>query len=96
MAAGFIIAEIEVTDPAGYEEYRRAAARTLEAFGGTYLVRGGAAELLEGQGEPKRLVVLRFDSADRARAWWESREYAAAREIRRRTAAARMILVEGA
>ena len=92
---GIIIAEIEVKDREGYEEYRQLAARSLQAFGGTYLVRGGAAETLEGDREPKRVVVLRFESMDRARAWWSSRKYEEAKAIRHRTAGTRMILVEG-
>lgn len=94
--AGIIIAEIEVQDREGYEEYRQRAARSLEAFGGTYVVRGGAAETLEGDWQPKRIVVLRFDSTERAKAWWSSRQYEEAKGIRHRTAATRMILVPGA
>ena len=63
--AGYIIAEIEVTDPETYEEYKRQVEPTIGAFGGTYLVRGGRTEKLEGEPDPKRIVVLRFDSMER-------------------------------
>lgn len=91
----YVIVEIDVTDPEGYEEYRRLATPTVEAFGGCYIVRGGKTEMLEGDWEPKRIVVLQFDSLERAKEWWGSAEYAPAKAIRHRTAHTRMIAVEG-
>ena len=93
--AAYVIAEIEVTDPEGYEEYRRLAAATIEKHAGRYLVRGGAAELLEEGDAPQRLVVVQFPSAAQARTWFESPEYREARAIRRRTARSRLVLAEG-
>ena len=93
--SAYLIVDIEVKDAAGYEEYKRMAAESIRAFGGRYLVRGGAAEVLEGDWEPGRLVVLEFPGVERARAWWSSEEYRKAREIRLRTAGCRMVLVEG-
>ena len=92
----YIITEIEVTDPVVYEEYRHGAAGTIERFGGRYLVRGGRAELLEGDDPPRRMIVLEFASAERAKAWWSSQEYAGPKETRQRSARTRMILVDGA
>lgn len=92
---GYIIVEIEVADPVRYEAYKAQAEATLARYGGTYLVRGGAAETLEGDWQPRRLVVLRFESVERARAWWTSAEYAAPKALRQETARTRMILVEG-
>jgi uncharacterized protein (DUF1330 family) len=93
--AAYVIAEIEVTDPAGYEEYRRAGAATIERYGGKYLVRGGRVESLEGDWQPSRLVVLEFESVERAREWWSSREYSGPKSIRQRTASSKFIIVEG-
>ena len=90
-----MIVEVEVRDPAGYEEYKKLAAQTVQAFGGKYLVRGGQAQALEGDWTPRRVVVLEFPSLDRAREWWSSPEYRDARDIRHRCAETRMILVEG-
>ena len=64
--AAYVIAEVEVTDPALYERYRREVPGTLAPFGGRFVVRGGAVEPLEGDWAPKRLVVLEFP--DRAAA----------------------------
>jgi uncharacterized protein (DUF1330 family) len=91
--AAYVIVEIDVTDPEGAEEYRRLAAPTVTASGGRYLVRGGRMEVLEGDRQPKRIVVVQFD--DMEQAWWGSEEYTPIKEIRYRTARSRMIMVEG-
>ena len=72
---GYVIVEIDITDPSGYEEYKNQAGSTVAAYGGKYIVRGGATETLEGDWKPKRLVVLEFESVQRAKDWWNSQEY---------------------
>jgi uncharacterized protein (DUF1330 family) len=91
----YIIVEIEVTDPVGYEEYKKQAAATVEQHGGKYIVRGGACETIEGDWKPKRIVVLQFDNMKGAKAWLNSPEYVEPRKQRHRTAKTRMILIEG-
>jgi uncharacterized protein (DUF1330 family) len=93
--AAYVIVNIEVTDPGPYEEYKRQAAATIAQYGGRYLVRGGAAERLEGSWVPRRVVVLEFPSAARAREWLHSPEYAPALKLRQAAAKSDMILVEG-
>ena len=93
--AAYIIVELEVTDPAGYEEYRAMVPATIEKYGGRYLVRGGRYETLEGGWRPPRVVVLEFDSVERAKAWYDSAEYREPKALRHRTAQAKMIVVEG-
>lgn len=93
--AAYIIVEMEVTDPVGILEYRKLAEASVTAYGGRFVVRGGRTEALEGGWEPKRIIVLEFPDAGRARQWWESKEYAEARVIRNRAANTRMILAEG-
>jgi uncharacterized protein (DUF1330 family) len=93
--AGYVIADIGVTDPVRYEEYKRMAGPTVAAFGGEFVVRGGASEILEGEWIPRRLVMLRFDSVARAKEWWASEEYAAPKALRQETAVTNMIVVEG-
>jgi len=92
---GYVIVEIDVLDPAGYEEYKNQAGATVVAYGGKYIVRGGATETLEGDWKPKRLVVLEFESVQRAKDWWNSQEYRELNKMRQRTAQAKMIVVEG-
>ena len=91
----YVIVNIEVTDPIGYEEYRKLAAAALKSCGGRFVVRGGAAEILEGDYVPKRMVILEFESVDRAKRWWSSEEYREAKALRHKTARTDMIVVEG-
>jgi uncharacterized protein (DUF1330 family) len=93
--AAYVVAEVEVTDPALYERYKPIAEETVRQYGGRFLVRGGAAEALEGA-PPKRIVVLEFPSLDAARSWYRSAEYAPGLEMRLQGARSRLVLVEGA
>jgi uncharacterized protein (DUF1330 family) len=95
IAKGYIVAEIEVTNPDDYEEYRRQVPATIAAHGGRYLVRAGAAQLLEGTGGPGRMVVLEFDSQEKALAWYNSPEYQAILPHRLRNTTGRLVCVEG-
>jgi uncharacterized protein (DUF1330 family) len=93
--SAYIIVEIEVTDPVGYEEYKRQAGATVHKYGGKYIVRGGKTEVLEGDWKTKRIVVLEFPTVDRAKEWLNSEEYREPRKMRHRTARTNMIVVEG-
>jgi uncharacterized protein (DUF1330 family) len=91
----YLIADVEVQDAAGYEEYRQKAPATIAAYGGRYLARGGATEVLDGTWAPKRCVVLEFPSMAQLKTWWNSPEYVPVRAIRERTAKSSMIATEG-
>ncbi len=91
----YIIVEIDVLDAVGYEEYKKLAGSTVEKYGGKYIIRGGKTEVLEGDWKPKRIVVLQFESAERAKEWLNCEEYREPRKMRHRTARTKMILVEG-
>lgn len=93
--SAYIIVDIDIHDSAQYDQYRKLVSPTLTAYGGKFLVRGGAAETLEGDWRPRRIVVLEFPSTEKAKAWWDSPEYSEARAIRQRAAHTRMIVVEG-
>jgi len=92
----YIIADIEVTDSARYDEYRKLAGPAVQRYGGRYLVRGGAHEVLEGDWAPHRVVLIEFSSAAQARAFYHSPEYAAARAARKGASHSNLIVVEGA
>jgi len=70
----YVIVEIDVTDPIGYEEYKKQAGATVAQHGGKYIVRGGKTEVLEGDWKPKRIVVLQFESMQRAKEWLNCEE----------------------
>jgi uncharacterized protein (DUF1330 family) len=93
--SAYVIVEIDVIDPVEYEEYKRQAAATVHKYGGKYIARGGRTEVLEGGWQPKRIVILEFESMERAKEWLNGREYREPRKIRHRTAKTKMILVDG-
>jgi len=91
----YLISTIEVTDPVGYEEYRKLVGPPLAKFGGKFLVRGGALEYMEGDWRPKRVVVVQFDNMEQARAFYTSPEYTEAIKVRQRTSKGSVLFVEG-
>lgn len=93
--AALIIVQVEVTDPETFETYRQQVPATLEPYGGEYLVRGGAMEVLEGEWPWPRCVVLRFPDVASAKAWHGSKAYAGPKDLRRSASLGNMIVVEG-
>lgn len=93
--AAYVIAQINVTDPDTYEDYRALVPATLDAYGGEFVVRGGDQEALEGDAPSPRTVVLRFADMAAARAWHNSSEYAAAKAIRQSASTGTLLLVDG-
>jgi uncharacterized protein (DUF1330 family) len=91
----YVIVDIEVTDPAGYEAYKKMAPPAVELYGGRYLARGGSCESLEGDWLPNRLVILEFENVEQAKAWLNSPEYAPARALRHKYARSKMVVTAG-
>lgn len=91
----YVIVEVKVHDPALYEEYKKLTPASLLPFGGRFIVRGGITESLEGQWAPGRIVVLEFPDMEKAKSWYNSDDYTAAKVIRQRSAHTQMILIEG-
>ena len=91
----YVTNDMEITDPALFEQYRQLSLPTIALYGGRFLARGGATRTLEGGWSPKRLVILEFDSVERAQAWLESPEYAPARKLRQASARSNLIVTEG-
>jgi uncharacterized protein (DUF1330 family) len=90
----YVIAEVDVTDPATFQKYREKIPETLAPFNGHYVVRGGKTQSLEGE-PPKRFVVIAFDSMEKAQAWEDSPAYAAIKPIRQSSAKSRIFIAEG-
>jgi uncharacterized protein (DUF1330 family) len=93
--SAYVLVEIEVIDPVLYEEYKQLAPASIAQYGGKYVARGGKTATLEGDWSPTRLVVLEFESLERAKAWWNSPEYAAPKSMRQRAAKTNMVAIEG-
>jgi uncharacterized protein (DUF1330 family) len=91
----YFVAELETTNAAGMEPYRAAVPATIAQYGGRYLARGGAAELMEGGPEPKRIVILEFADTAAAKRWYNSPEYQKILPIRLANSTGRVFIVEG-
>ena len=91
----YLIAEVEVTDPAAYEGYKKLTPAAIAAYGGKFIVRGGAVEGKEGGWNPSRLVVVEFSSMEQAKKFYDSPEYAPALAIRKAASKSRLILADG-
>ena len=93
--SAYLIAEVEVTDPAVFEQYRAGVSVTIAAYGGKYLVRGGTLDVLEGTWQPKRVIILQFDSMARLKEWYGSKEYAPLLALRKKCATTNALAIEG-
>jgi uncharacterized protein (DUF1330 family) len=93
--AAYIIVDVKINNPDEYEEYKKLTPASVAAYQGSFIVRGGPTETLEGDWVPGRIVILEFPNAERARQWWNSTEYAAAKLIRQGASSTRMILADG-
>ena len=91
----YVLAHIDVTDPENYKEYIRMSPESIVQYGGRFLVRGPAPEVLEGTWVPKRLVLIEFPSVEQARRWWASPEYAAAKAKRQATSTGDLVILPG-
>ncbi|OIQ77068.1 hypothetical protein GALL_412460 [mine drainage metagenome] len=91
----YIIAHVDVTDPRQYEQYKTLSSKAIAAHGAEIMVRGGEVQVLEGDWQPGRLVVLKFPDMAAARGFYDSAEYLLARQARAGAAVMRMISVQG-
>ncbi|WP_237214232.1 DUF1330 domain-containing protein [Falsiroseomonas oryziterrae] len=96
MQKGYVVAEIDVTDPETYRQYMPLAQAAIAAHGGRYVVRGGDPQALEGERAPQRFVVLEFDSREKAEAFYRSAQYQEAAAVRLRSSNSRVFLLTGA
>ena len=91
----YVIADVEVTNPELFEEYRKLVPATIEAYGGRYIVRGGDSEVVEGDWTPNRTVVIEFESFEQAKAWHSSEMYAGPKQMRIDSTNSSVIIVDG-
>jgi uncharacterized protein (DUF1330 family) len=93
--AAYVIADVEVTDPVRYENYRKLTPAAIARYGGRFIARGGEVVPLEGGWQPARMVLIEFPTLEAARTFYDSPEYRAARDARAGAARMRMIAVGG-
>lgn len=94
--AAYVIADVDVTDAAKYEDYKKLTPGAVAKHGGRFLARGGQTAVLEGSWRPARLVVIEFPTLEQARNFYTSVEYTAARRARAGAAKMNMVVVDGA
>jgi uncharacterized protein (DUF1330 family) len=95
LPSAYILANVRVTNPQQYEEYKKFSTLAMQAHGAEVCVRGGATEVLEGDWTPDRVVLLKFPSMEKAKAFYASQEYKRAIEARQGAAIMRMVAIEG-
>ncbi|MBD1160305.1 DUF1330 domain-containing protein [Pelagibacterales bacterium SAG-MED14] len=96
MQAGFVIFNIDVTNPEDYSEYITKVKPIVEKFGGEYIVRGGTNQVVEGNWQYSRTIVLKFPSYEKALEWYNSEEYQPIKQIRLDNAISNGIIIQGA
>ena len=93
--AAYVILDATIHDLEKYADYRKKTPDIVAQYGGKFLARGGAVEVLEGDWKPGRVVVLEFATVEQAREWWSSKEYEDPKALRQGASEGSMILVEG-
>jgi uncharacterized protein (DUF1330 family) len=93
--AAYVIFDEQILDPSRLEHYKSLAGPSITKLGGRFLARGGTITPLEGGWDPQRMVVLEFDSAEQARAWYDSPEYREARAAREGAMLMKALIIEG-
>ena len=91
----YVLAHIDVKDPARYEDYKKMSPISIQKYGGRFIARGGKVEVLEGTLEPKRMVLIEFPTVERAKEWWGSDDYAPAKQLRQSTSIGDLLVIEG-
>jgi uncharacterized protein (DUF1330 family) len=92
---GYVIVQVDVSNPTQYGEYMKLSPGIIEKFGGRFIARGGRSETLEGTPAKGRVVIVEFPSYERAQEFYKSAEYQAAKQVRAGAATAQFVLVEG-
>jgi uncharacterized protein (DUF1330 family) len=93
--AAYVVADIEVTEPAAFKEYRNRVGATIEQYGGRFVVRGGRVNAKEGDWRPRLLVMIEFPNLEQAERWYNSSEYKPLIAMREKAARTQLIIAEG-
>ncbi len=93
--AGYVIADVHVTDEVGFADFIASVPASIESHGGRYIIRGGDIEVRQGDWAPPRFVVVEFDSVEAARSWLDSDSYAEVAEILNRTSDTNIVVMDG-
>ena len=95
MSAGYVIAQLKVTNSENYEEYVNKVTDIVKKFDGEYLVRNGEFQSVEGEIKFPRLVIIKFPTYEKALEWYNSDEYKPIKKIRLENSEGSNIIVKG-
>ena len=95
MKKGYLIIRINISNAELFQQYPPLSTKAVEKFGGKYLIRGGALEVVEGTWPVERTTVVEFESFDKAKEFYNSLEYNEAKKVRQDSAESDFILIEG-
>lgn len=93
--SAYVFANIKVDDPIAYQRYVQIVPGTIEKYGGRYLARGGRVEVLEGDTQPGRTIIIEFPTFEDAQRWYSSKEYCGAKDVRHACAHADLVVIDG-
>ncbi len=93
--AAYVLIDLEITDPQGFQEYLKLAGPTVKQYEGKVIVGGAASQTLEGDWHPHLMSIGEFASVEQALRWYNSEEYAPAKELRLRVTKSKAIVVQG-
>ena len=95
MPSGYVIAQLKITNPENYKEYKEKVTEVIKKFGGEYLARGGEHQVFEGEDNFPRIIILKFPSYKKALEWYNSEEYKPIKDIRLKNSIGSNIIVKG-
>lgn len=93
--AAYCLANIEIKDAEKLKEYMEFAPKIFKQFGGKFLVRGGEFEVREGNWNPKRLILVEFESMEQAKAFYDSEEYQGIIKKRKLASYTEWVIIQG-
>ena len=94
--AAYILVDTKIENPEAYEEYKALARPIAESFGGKYIIRGGAMDIIDNDlWSPTRIVLIEFPDIEKARSFMNSEAYAPVRPLRENNAKCTLVLLEG-
>ncbi len=93
--SAYVIADVTVTDADQMAKYREWSTKAAAEFGATFIARGGAIHVFEGDWKPTRVVIIQFPDSETVKKWYGSQTYTHARELRKNAGVMRMVMVEG-
>ena len=95
MSAGYVIAQLKVTNSENYKEYVEKVPEVIKKYGGEYLARGGEHQVVEGEDNLPRIVIMKFPSYEKALEWYNSEEYKPIKQIRLDNSEGTNIIIKG-